>query len=58
MIVADDHAVHQNSLEIEMSKIKAARAGTKLTVQDYANELGISGPGVENIRELFETGRF
>jgi hypothetical protein len=24
----------------------------------YAKQLGISGPGIENIRELFETGRF
>jgi hypothetical protein len=61
MIIAteDDHAVHQNSLGKRMRNIKAAKAGTiKLTLQDYANELGISGPGVENIKELCETGRF
>lgn len=58
MITADDHAVHQSILEKEMRNIKAANAGTKLTVQDYAKKLGISGSGVDNIVELFETGEF
>ncbi len=41
-----------------MTQTKLANKGTKLTVVDYANKLGISGLGIQNIRELFETGRF
>jgi|HubBroStandDraft_4_1064222.scaffolds.fasta_scaffold232485_1 hypothetical protein len=53
-----NHELHQKELERRMTQIKVANEGRKLTIMDYANKLGISGPGVENIRELFETGRF
>jgi hypothetical protein len=53
-----DHELHQKELERRMTQIKIANPGTKLTITDYANKLEIRGPGIENIRELFETGRF
>jgi hypothetical protein len=53
-----NHELHQKVLERRMIQIKVANEGTKLTIMDYANKLGISGPDIENIRELFETGRF
>jgi hypothetical protein len=53
-----DHEEHQKELERRMIQIKMANEGTKLSITGYAKKLGISGPGVENIRQLFETGRF
>ena len=53
-----DHQSHQRSLEMQMTQVRVATEGTKLTVMDYAKKLGISGLGIENIRELFKTGRF
>ncbi len=53
-----NHELHQKELEGRMTQVKVANEGTKLTIMDYANKLGISGPGIENIRELFETGGF
>ena len=41
-----------------MTQIKLANEGTRLTIMDYANKLEVSEPGIENIKELFETGRF
>ncbi len=53
-----DRAIHQKSLEKQMTIIRLENQGEKLTIRDYAKKLGISGVAVENIRELFETGRF
>lgn len=50
--------MHQRCLEREMIKVKVANDGKTLTTIDYVEKLGISGPGIENIRKLFETGRF
>jgi len=37
---------------------KEENAGIELAIEDYAEKLGITGIGIQNIRELFETGRF
>jgi hypothetical protein len=54
-----DHALHQKYLEMEMGKVKSQNTGRKLTVEDYAEALGMnSQQGRRNIRELFERGGF
>jgi hypothetical protein len=56
--VRDNHRLHQKKLEEQMRQLRVANEGTRLTIQDYANKLGIGVPGIENIRELFERKGF